>query len=573
MRLACVLNFVFLFFFEFISSFGFRVSDLRRSKMRLYGTIALYGYIPFVLLLFALMRNRRHAVIACYVIGVQFLPMDSIKLPILELSKVSACSVGVMLGIFLFDFRRLLTFRPRWYDIPMLAWCICPFVTSMQNDLGAYDGASSMATQTLVWGVPYFVGRIYFTDLPALRELCIGIFIGAFAYIPFCAYEMKMSPQLHRMVYGHFQMDFSMSARLGGWRPMVFMQGGIALGMWMCVASMIGIWLWVTKSVRQLCGIPMGVLVTILFVTAVLCRALSGVLLMMVGLGVLFWVQWLRNALPLYILVFSVPIYMYVRASGVWDGQNLIDAAQHFVGEDRAQSLETRILAENRLTEKAMDPSEHDPWFGFGKWSPYVVYAPWRVGHMVEKHNADTKETFKYFKDECPTDGMWVITLGTFGLLGVISATITIQLPILLARKRLPLAAWTHPLGAPVAVLAVTLALHMLDNLLNAMLNPVFVLAMGGISALGTRGVTRHAAAETQFMPPLAPLGPTGPAGPIGGIEGFPVIPGLQMPPTLGIPNGAGRASQRQASMRASESRPTPVPARKIRNTRSEARN
>ncbi len=195
---------------------------------------------------------------------------------------------------------------------------------------------------------------------------------------------------------------------------------------------------------------------------------------------------------------------------------------------------------------------------------------------MVEKSNPETKETFKYFKDECPTDGMWVITLGTFGLLGVISATVTIQLPVLLARKRLPLSAWTHPLGAPVAVLAVTLALHMLDNLLNAMLNPVFVLAIGGISVLGTRGTKRSPAAVTQFIPsitPRSPLGPMSPAGPVGGgMAGFPVIPGLRMPPTLGIHNDGGRASQRQASMRASASRTTPVPAQ-ARNLKQEARN
>jgi hypothetical protein len=528
--------------------------------MRVFATIALYGYIPFVLLLFALMRNRRHAVIAAYLIGWEFLPMDAIKLPILELSKVTTCSVGVMLGIMLFDWRRILTFRPRWYDIPIVVWCICPYFTSVMNDLGAYDGASSMATQTLLWGIPYFVGRIYFYDLEGLRELCIGIFVAGLVYMPFCMYEAKMSPQLHRMVYGHFQHDFSQTQRWGGWRPMVFMQSGIALGMWMCVATMIGIWLWVRKTVTHIWNVPMGLLVFVLLVVTVLCKSLSSLLFMGMGLGVLFWIMFLRNALPLYVLVAIAPIYMYIRASGTWDGQNLIDAAQKSFGEERAQSLETRIVAENRLTAKAMDPSEHDPWYGFGKWSPYLTYAPWRVGHMVEKLNPDTRETLKYFKDDSPTDGMWVITLGTFGLVGLISATVTIQLPVLLARKRLPLSVWTHPLGAPVAVLAVTLALHMLDNLLNAMLNPIFVLAIGGISVLGTKGTKPRAAGVTQYIPPIGPMMPPGPAGPKGppvGLDGFPVIPGLHLPQVLAADER--RSPQRQASMRASASRPMPV--------------
>jgi hypothetical protein len=90
-------------------------------------------------------------------------------------------------------------------------------------------------------------------------------------------------------------------------------------------------------------------------------------------------------------------------------------------------------------------------------------------------------------------------------------------------------------------------------------LNPVFVLAIGGLSVLGTRGTKRLQTQATQTMPPVRPLvslAPTSPSGPLaGGNEGFPVIPGLQMPPTLGVANAAGGPAQHQASMRASVSR------------------
>ena len=48
--------------------------------------------------------------------------------------------------------------------------------------------------------------------------------------------------------------------------------------------------------------------------------------------------------------------------------------------------------------------------------------------------------------------------------------------------RRIPVRYWVQPaVGAP-AALAVALVLYVFDGLLNAMLNPIFMLAAGGIS-------------------------------------------------------------------------------------------
>ncbi len=537
--------------------------------MRDISSIVLWAYLPIIMSMFAFMKNKRHALIASFVIGWQFLPMDEIKLPVLELSKLSVCSAGSLLGAIVYDRGRLLTFRPKWYDFPMLVWCICPFITSMQNDLGEWDGGSSMALQVLLWGIPYFLGRVYFNDWIGIRELALGIFIGALVYTPFCAFEMKMSPQLHRIVYGHFQSDFSMTKRWGGFRPMVFMQSGIALGMWMSMAAMVGVWLWVSGSVKELYGVPMIAWVGYLFVMTVLCKSLSSILFMFAGLGVLFWVKWFKNALPLYVLALAIPTYMYVRASGTWTAENLVEAAKSSFGEDRAQSLETRIKAENKLTEKAMltvdiyRGVDRDPMYGWGRWSPYTPsFAPWRVGEL--KHIKESQDPqAMYFKDGAPTDGMWVITLGVLGILGLVSATVAILLPAILSRWRVPVAMWDSPMGGPAAVFAVMLVLHMLDNLLNAMLNPIFVLAMGGLAALQLKG---------QASSPIPALR-YGPAVPVG----FPAIPGLRVGPMGGpidepgsMP-GAGGGRSRAGAKAVPASLLGPNPALRAQRTRVDA--
>jgi len=93
--------------------------------------------------------------------------------------------------------------------------------------------------------MPYFIGRVYFTDAESVRELAIGFFISGLIYIPICLFEIRMSPQLSKWLYG-FDAGFS-GQRLGGWRPTGLMASGLMLGMWMTAASLCAVWLWYTE--------------------------------------------------------------------------------------------------------------------------------------------------------------------------------------------------------------------------------------------------------------------------------------------------------------------------------------
>jgi hypothetical protein len=127
--------------------------------------------------------------------------------------------------------------------------------------MGANDGISVNYPQELQWGVPYFVGRLYFCDVEGLRELAIGIFIGGLIYVPLCLFEMRMSPQLHVWLYGFHQHNWRQAYRFEGWRPTVFMQHGLAVALWMVIAAMVGYWLWRTRTVLMLWKVPMSLLV------------------------------------------------------------------------------------------------------------------------------------------------------------------------------------------------------------------------------------------------------------------------------------------------------------------------
>lgn len=156
--------------------------------------LVMFGWIPFVFYLFMRFPPQR-AVITSFIIAWLFLPQAKFPLPGLpDYTKMSATCYGILLATVVYDAARLTSFRFGWLDIPMLIWCLCPIPSSLTNDLGLYDGVSSARAQTVAWGLPYFLGRLYLSNLEGLRQLAIGIFSGGVVYIPFCLVENITGP-------------------------------------------------------------------------------------------------------------------------------------------------------------------------------------------------------------------------------------------------------------------------------------------------------------------------------------------------------------------------------------------
>lgn len=503
--------------------------------------VALYAWVPFVLLAFAVMKPRRAAIFA-YVTGWLFLPMLSIKFTgIPDLTKVTASSFGVLLGAALFDFKTLIKFRPSIYDLPMALWCLSPLVTSVVNELGWYDGISNVVQQLGLWGIPYYIGRIYFCDMEGFRELGIGIVIGALAYLPFSYLEMVISPLLHKYIYGFVQHSIAQAKRWGAFRPMVFMQSSLALAMFMTTAVMIAGWMWITGARKKLFGVPMIAIVGVLFVTQILCKTVAATAFMFMGFAALFWIRYFGKAggliagLPILVLVALSPTYMYLRSSDVISKDFILETMAHVTTEDRLVSLEVRLKAEDLVTEQALRAP--NPWWGWGKWDPRDTRrTPWRVYMEYEKPGPDGMPT-RVVRDVAATDGLWIITMGQFGLIGLGALTATILVPALVLWRRVPLRYWGHPAVSAAAAMAILLLLHMVDNLLNGMINSLYLLGLGGLCGIipsirkvhrqyGPAGAVQVLDQQMGTRPPTSPYG------------AFPMqpAPGYGMPAGYGAP-------------------------------------
>lgn len=423
--------------------------------------IALFGWPILALALFLVLRPRR-AVIASIILGWLFLPMASIKLMpgFPEYSKLTATCAAALLGVLIFDLTRLISFRPEWIDLPMAVWCLCPFASSISNDLGASDGMSAVFYKTQMWGVPYVLGRIYCSNLQGILDLATGIFLGGLLYVPFCLIEIRMSPQLHHWVYGYHQHSFGQTIRFDGWRPMVFMQHGLMVGMWMGMASLTGIWLWISGSVRKLFRVPMSWLLAPLLITTLLCKSLGALVLLAIGLGVL----WATRAVPsrafVLILALLAPLYLALRIPKAWSGSDLTEASL-MISPDRSSSLKFRIVNEDMLVDRALQR----PVFGWGGWGRARVRD--HTGHDISV-----------------TDGLWIIVIGNEGFVGLFGMVSVFLAPLWSLIRGFPVPFWRHPAVAPAVALCVMVLVYLVDCIFNNMNNPAYTMAVGGLTCL-----------------------------------------------------------------------------------------
>ena len=422
--------------------------------------LALIGFFPFALVCFIVLKPRRAVLVSLFV-GWLFLPVfeSGYDFPLLH-HKAMFVSAVVVLASVLFDGGRWLAFRPRLIDLPMALVCFSPFFSSLANGLGPYDGGSAVFDSSMTWGAPYLLGRLYFSEPEAVRDLALATASAALAYVPFCLWEIRMSPTLHAMVYGLQPFGFGQAIRFGGYRPSVFMTHGLMLGMLMACGTLVAVWTWRTGARTELWGVPMGWVCAVLVVTTLLTKSTGAIALLLIGLIILEAAKRLHSSVPILFLLAVPPMYCAARVQG-WTGKPLVYLSQEVVNEERAASLDFRIVNEDLLIVKALQR----PWLGWGRWGRARVYD-------------------ESGKDISVTDGLWILALGSTGLVGLASLLVALALPGLLVVRLSSGRHWGHLWLAPAAALAVVGALGAVDDVLNAMVSPVFPAIAGSLGGL-----------------------------------------------------------------------------------------
>ncbi len=330
-----------------------------------------------------------------------------------------------LLGCILFHPRRLQGQRlGRGWDLLVFMLVLGAVATALTNSdpvsygplhlpgLTLYDALSDGIEQLLALGTPFFLGRALASRPRDLKPLLAVLAGAGLLYSLPILYEVRMSPQLHRMIYGYFQHTFAQVSRLGGWRPMVFMNHGLALALFVLSAAMAAVTL---ARVRHLVlRLPSWPVAGYLGGILLLCRSLGAIAygfftIPLAALGSPR-VQ-LRSAIVIAAVVLLYPV---MRASDVFPTHAMTEIGSR-IDEARGDSLQFRFDNEDRLLAKARERI----WFGWGGWGRNFVY------HEESGENLSV------------IDGYWIIRLGTRGVVGFVGAFGLLLAPILSIARRM----------------------------------------------------------------------------------------------------------------------------------------
>lgn len=398
--------------------------------------------------------------------GYMFLPAGlSINLPgIPAFDKFTITTMSFIALFFLMGKKIGFANLPKTMKLVFIAFVISPLFTALANNhsylflpgLKVYDGLSDSASNFLTI-LPLLIGLRYFSSYERQLTMFKYFVIAGVIYGLLTLYEVRMSPQLHRQLYGYFPHSWLQQVREGGFRSIVFMGHGLLVAMFLAVC--IGFTATMHQLKMKVLPIATGLIVIGMLIALIFQKSSASLIY---GAFLLVMIMFFSNkrihqvSLLIAVLYLTYPI---LSATNLFPHKFLVELAESFSPE-RAQSLEYRFENEKLLLQHA----DTKPIFGWGGWGRNRVY------------------DIETGKDISTTDGKWILTLGIRGWFGFFAEAFFITVPLWLAfnlqRKSDFL---TRKQAKLLSSHALVVAVILLDQMPNASMNPLYWLLVGSL--------------------------------------------------------------------------------------------
>ncbi len=435
---------------------------------------ALFIWVPIALGAFSLLRPPLAAMVTLLG-GVLLLPESiAVDPPLVPpMDKFSMTALAALVGCMWKAPERLRAARPlRGIDALFLVVVGGTVGTVLTNGdplvtgpvvrpaLTLYDAFAHGVKDVLTLYLPFFLARAMLRTRRDLADLMHVLVASGLVYSVLALVEVRLSPQLHRWLYGYHQHEFSMTVRFGGYRPMIFLHTGMATAMFV-LGTALAAW------TRWRAGQSRPWIAAWLTAVLVICKSTGAIVYGAAAVPLVAWARRPRAAVAAA-LALMVLLYPALRGADIFPADTLVDAAG-LINEERRLSLWFRFDQEDQLLERARERLV----FGWGSYSRNRLFDP--------ETGADLSVT----------DGNWIIEVGCRGLVGFLALYGMLVLPILLASRRM-LRIRQGEDRVLLAGLALISALFTVDLLPNGLFNDLPFFFAGAVAGLAD-GLSRAA--------------------------------------------------------------------------------
>lgn len=438
-------------------------------------TVALFAW-PFVTLgIFAAIGPVRGLIWAT-VVGYLFLPeqfqIDMLGLPPYE--KTSAIVVSLLLAMFIFGRGaekkvtgdRMLQVVFNGLAITLL---VSPVFTIASNMSPAVNGGSvrpalsprdlvAMTSEIFFALVPFFLARRWLTTPDRHKMLLMAFAIMGLVYSMLVLFEVRMSPQLNRWVYGYFPHSWLQHLR-GGYRPIVFLNHGLWVGFFLFTA--VAACFALSRHLKREGRLVMLVTGVWVLGALALSRNLGAVILVVLLMPTVLFLTLRMQIWIAAIVAMLFLAYPIARQAELVPIDEITSTIASFA-PNRASSFNYRLDQEEDLLARAMEK----PVFGWGGWARAQIYN--EQGRMVSV-----------------ADGIWILVLGERGWVGFLTLFGLMCVPLLYLGR----AARRKSLTPATAGLAIIAAGNLIYMVPNATLTPLSWLVFGALAGFAQSDV------------------------------------------------------------------------------------
>ncbi len=430
-----------------------------------FASLVFYSW-PIVVFWLLVRYPTKYAIFIAIATATLLLPTGfEVDLPLIPpLNKETITSLSLVVFLFLLG-KKFRFFQPGFIVKIIIGYLIVIIISSELNvsteiigskflpGLTHYDALSNVI-RTLLWLVPFFLGRYFFTDIKDNEAILKMLVIMALIYSIPMLYEVRMSPQLHNMVYGYQASEFIQNMREGGFRPTVFTVGGLPLAFWLstCIIAVMAL----HKNKIRIGKRSPFMILCFLLIVLVLCKTWSAFIYVIMGILFIYMLSPSKQIKWAFLLSALVMLYPVSKMMGIFPDKAIISTIAEY-NTERAQSMETRYVNEEVLLTRALKK----PFFGWGGWG--------------------RNRLFDYSgKDIVITDGKWIIEFGIYGAFGFIFYYLILLVPLYYAVKNV------KHIDAPkdqiyFALLALILAVCIIDSVPNNNMSPMHLLLAGAL--------------------------------------------------------------------------------------------
>lgn len=431
---------------------------------------------PLVIVAMFVQWRVQTALIWGIVAGYMFLPEPptGFDLPLMPLLNKHNIPPLVVFGIILYRYglKGPLLPESRMARALVLVFILSPILTTITNRAPVAYGAvflpgmdvknaAAIALNQFMLLLPFLLARQFLATGGDQRDLVKAFAIAGLIYSIPMLVEVRLSPQLHRWIYGFHQHDFLQTIRFGGWRPMVFMYHGLWVAFFTLTALVCAVAMWRASEGRA--AVRWLAASVYLAVILILAKSLGTILYALLILPMLLFLSnrmILRGALILGLLATSYPL---LKGAGLVPEAQMLEAAAS-IDPERAGSLGFRFDQETQLMERANEK----PIFGWGAYGRNQIYDP----------NSGVALSI--------TDGRWIILIGIFGWVGYLAEFGLLLLPLVMLWRLS-----NRPEGAQMvstaAPLCLILAVNLVDLLPNATVTVLTWLIAGALLGYAER--------------------------------------------------------------------------------------